>query len=297
MHNTVTQTRRVTQLISGTETQDGAGVRLTRVIPDNRLKMLDPFLLLDVFHTDNPQDYIAGFPPHPHRGFETVTYLLAGRMRHRDSAGHSGVVKAGGIQWMTAGRGIEHSEMPEQEEGLLKGFQLWINLPAARKMDAPHYQELEPEQIPEERLPDGGRVRVIAGKTARGTLGAVTGIAAEPLYLDVSLPAGVSYTESIPETHNAFLFQISGSLQIIDETGKAYRIADNQLAVLRHGDGVRVETDQASRFLLVAGRPIGEPVARYGPFVMNTAEEIEQAYKDYADGLFGHVEDDRHAVA
>jgi hypothetical protein len=259
--------------------------------------MLDPFLLLDVFHTDNPQDYIAGFPPHPHRGFETVTYLLAGRMRHRDSAGHNGVVRAGGVQWMTAGRGIEHSEMPEQEEGLLKGFQLWVNLPASNKMDRPGYQELEPEEIPEEELADGARVRVIAGTTSRGARGAVQGVAVEPLYLDVTLPDGAAYEASIPETHNAFLFQISGRLKVIDGNGKAYAVSDNQLAVLRDGDGVSVATDTGSRFLLVAGRPLNEPVARYGPFVMNTAEEIEQAYRDYADGLFGRVEDHRHAVA
>ncbi len=289
--------RHVTEIISGSKTQDGAGVQLTRVLPAMHLPMLDPFLLLDVFHSDNPKDYIAGFPPHPHRGFETVTYLLAGRVRHLDSAGHNGVVKAGGIQWMTAGRGIEHSEMPEQEEGLLKGFQLWVNLPAAQKMVEPRYQELEPEDIPEELLENGARVRVIAGTTAQGTRGAVTNIAADPTYLDVSLPAGASYKEAIPAGHNAFIYLISGAVRMVDADGKIIDIASGQLAVLQEGDGVQIEADPESRFLLVAGRPMNEPIARHGPFVMNTFEEIEQAYRDYNNGLFGRVEDHQHAVA
>ncbi len=296
MKTKIENPRRVTQLITGTDTQDGAGVQLTRVLPASRLPMLDPFLLLDVFHSDNPKDYIAGFPPHPHRGFETVTYLLAGRVRHRDSAGHSGVVKAGGVQWMTAGRGVEHSEMPEQEEGLLKGFQLWINLPAAQKMTQPRYQELEPAEIPEELLETGAKVRVIAGQTSQGTQGAVTQIAANPYFFDVSLPAGARYKELIPKEHNAFIYLISGAVQIIDAE-KTYNIASGQLAVLLEGDGVHVEAKEDCRFLLVAGRPINEPVARHGPFVMNSIEEIEQAYRDYNNGLFGHVEEQQHAVA
>lgn len=297
MRNEIKNPRRVTEIVTGADTQDGAGVRLTRVIPAGRLPMLDPFLLLDVFHSDIPSDYIAGFPPHPHRGFETVTYLLAGRVRHRDSAGHSGVVKAGGVQWMTAGRGIEHSEMPEQEDGLLQGFQLWINLPAAQKMVKPRYQELEPDEIPEELQDNGARVRVIAGKTAQGTQGAVSQIAAEPTFFDVSLPAGTQYREIIPSGHNAFIYLISGAVQIVDRKGKGYHIASGRLAVLQGGDGVQVEADEESRFLLVAGRPMNEPIARHGPFVMNTAEEIEQAYRDYNDGLFGQVEEQHHAVA
>lgn len=297
MRNMINHPRRVTEIIAGAETQDGAGVRLTRVLPARRVPMLDPFLLLDVFHSDNPKDYIAGFPPHPHRGFETVTYLLAGRVRHRDSAGHSGVVEAGGVQWMTAGRGIEHSEMPEQEDGLLKGFQLWVNLPAAQKMAKPRYQELEPAEIPEEVLENGARVRVIAGRTARGTQGAVTQIAADPTYLDVSLPMGARYEESIRSSHNAFIYLISGAVRILGAETREYNIVSGQLAVLQEGDGVQIEAEQESRFLLVAGRPMNEPVVRHGPFVMNTAEEIEQAYSDYSAGLFGQVEDEHHAVA
>lgn len=297
MRNMINHPRRVTEIIAGAETQDGAGVRLTRVLPARRVPMLDPFLLLDVFHSDNPKDYIAGFPPHPHRGFETVTYLLAGRVRHRDSAGHSGVVEAGGVQWMTAGRGIEHSEMPEQEDGLLKGFQLWVNLPAAQKMAKPRYQELEPAEIPEEVLENGARVRVIAGRTARGTQGAVTQIAADPTYLDVSLPMGARHEESIRSSHNAFIYLISGAVRILGAETREYNIVSGQLAVLQEGDGVQIEAEQESRFLLVAGRPMNEPVVRHGPFVMNTAEEIEQAYSDYSAGLFGQVEDEHHAVA
>jgi redox-sensitive bicupin YhaK (pirin superfamily) len=297
MTNSINKTRRVVKIVTGTDTQDGAGVQLTRVLPASGLPMLDPFLLLDAFHSDDPKDYIAGFPPHPHRGFETVTYLLAGRMRHRDSAGHNGIVKAGGVQWMTAGRGIEHSEMPEQEDGLLKGFQLWINLPAAQKMAEPRYQELEPEEIPEEHHKSGTKLRVIAGTTTQGTQGVVNNIAADPVFFDVSMPAGANHIESIPTTHNAFILILSGAVRVRDAEGNTSNVASNQLAVLQEGNCVQLETDTESRFLLVAGRPMNEPIARHGPFVMNTSEEIEQAYRDYNDGLFGHVEEAQHAVA
>lgn len=297
MINRTKNPRHVTKIVSGADTQDGAGVRLTRVLPTNGLSMLDPFLLLDVFHSDNPNDYIAGFPPHPHRGFETVTYLLAGRIRHRDSAGHNGVVSAGGVQWMTAGRGIEHSEMPEQEDGLLKGFQLWVNLPAAQKMAEPRYQELEPAEIPEEIRDNGIRVRVIAGKTVQGTRGAVSQIAADPIYFDVSLPAGATYEEVIPSKHNTFVYLITGEIQVLDAEQRVSNISTGQLAVLQEGDGVRIETHTESRFLLVAGRPMNEPVVRHGPFVMNSFEEIQQAYRDYNNGLFGHVGEAQDAVA
>lgn len=293
----IKQPRRIREIVTGADTHDGAGVRLTRVIPSARLRLLDPFLLLDVFRSDNPDDYIAGFPPHPHRGFETVTYLLEGQVRHRDSAGHSGVVKAGGVQWMTAGRGIEHSEMPQQKDGLLQGFQLWVNLPAAQKMRAPRYQELEPGQIPEEMHETGARIRVVTGRTARGTRGPVSGIAAEPLYLDVHLPARARYQEIVPAGHNAFIYLITGELQVTEEEGKFRSIQPDRLAVMDDGDGVEIQALEDSRFLLVAGRPIGEPVVRHGPFVMNTQEEIEQAYQDYSNGLFGQVEDDGRAVA
>jgi quercetin 2,3-dioxygenase len=277
--------RSVEQIIQGQETSDGAGVRLRRIIGSPELNMLDPFLLLDAFGSDDPDDYIAGFPPHPHRGFETVTYLLAGIMQHRDSAGHTGTLRAGGVQWMTAGRGIEHSEMPKQENGLLSGFQLWVNLPAEQKMGKPRYQEYEPEEIPLETRDDGTEVRVIAGTTSEGTTGPVHQIAAQPIYFDVTLPDGAAFEEAIPAGHNAFVYLIEGTLRIGEETVPA-----NTLAVLADGDrlSASAETDKC-RFLLIAGKPFNEPVARSGPFVMNTNEEIQQAYTDYRSGSFGQV--------
>lgn len=277
--------RSVEQIIQGQETSDGAGVRLRRIIGSPELNMLDPFLLLDAFGSDDPDDYIAGFPPHPHRGFETVTYLLAGIMQHRDSAGHTGTLRAGGVQWMTAGRGIEHSEMPKQENGLLSGFQLWVNLPSEQKMGKPRYQEYEPEEIPLETRDDGTEVRVIAGTTSEGTTGPVHQIAAQPIYFDVTLPDGAAFEEAIPAGHNAFVYLIEGTLRIGEETVPA-----NTLAVLADGDrlSASAETDKC-RFLLIAGKPFNEPVARSGPFVMNTNEEIQQAYTDYRSGSFGQV--------
>jgi len=278
-------TRRVSRVIRGMPTSDGAGVELTRVIGQPALPMLDPFLLLDAFRSDRPDDYIAGFPPHPHRGFETVTYLLAGRMRHRDNAGHEGVIEPGGIQWMTAGRGIVHSEMPEQQEGLLEGFQLWVNLPAAHKMDAPSYQEHAAVAIPDERRDAGVRVRVITGETARGTRGPVVQPLTEPLYLDVELPAGTTFSEPLPHGHNGFAYVIGGTLEAEDVEGHALRLGRDELAILSHGDDVTVRAgDDGARFLLIAGRPLNEPVARGGPFVMNTKAEIRQAYDDYQAG-------------
>jgi redox-sensitive bicupin YhaK (pirin superfamily) len=275
--------RHVMRIVEGTETSDGAGVSLRRYIATPRLDMLDPFLLLDMFSSDDPDDYIAGFPPHPHRGFETVTYLLHGRMRHRDSAGHEGVIQSGGVQWMTAGRGIEHSEMPEQENGLLQGFQLWVNLPASQKMMAPRYQELEPEQIPVEQH-NGMKIRVIAGVTEQGTQGAVTQIAAQPMYFDVELNAQHAFRQNLPSRHTAFVFVIEGSIHIGNTT-----LQRNQMAVLGDGDELLVTAMNHSRFLLIAGAAFNEPVARYGPFVMNTRQEIEQAFSDYRSGKFGHV--------
>ncbi|MCG6965695.1 MAG: pirin family protein [Chromatiaceae bacterium] len=279
--------RYVSRLIRGMPTTDGAGVELTRVIGQPALPMLDPFLLLDAFRSDRPGDYIAGFPPHPHRGFETVTYLLAGRMRHRDNAGHEGVIEPGGIQWMTAGRGIVHSEMPEQQQGLLEGFQLWVNLPAAHKMDRPAYQEHAAGAIPEEQRDAGVRVRVIAGQTARGTRGPVLQPLTEPLYIDVELPAEAAFDELLPPAHNGFLYVISGTLLAEDADGGQLRLGRDDLGVLSHGDAVTVRAAEAgARFLLVAGRPLNEPVARGGPFVMNNQAEIRQAYADYASGRF-----------
>ncbi|MCP3667987.1 MAG: pirin family protein [Gammaproteobacteria bacterium] len=288
MHLNIRNPRQIQTITAGMNTQDGAGVQLRRLLPAPGMRLVDPFLLLDNFRSDNPDDYIAGFPPHPHRGFETVTYLLAGKVRHLDSAGHEGLLKAGGVQWMTAGRGIEHSEMPEQERGLLDGFQLWVNLPAAQKMAEPRYQELEPEEIPEEYCENGTLVRVIAGMTAAGTVGPVTKIAAAPLFLDVKLTAEGRYSEIIPAGHNAFIYLISGHIDVMHNSG-SQSIAAGQLALLSDGDGVEIKSSETSQLLLIAGEPIGEPIARHGPFVMNTNQEIEQAYRDYQDGLFGRV--------
>ena len=280
-------TRAVQRLARGLETSDGAGVRLNRVIGRPGLEMLDPFLMLDAFRSDDPEDYIAGFPPHPHRGFETVTYLLAGRMRHRDSAGHTGVLESGGVQWMTAGRGVIHSEMPEQENGLLYGFQLWVNLPAEKKMGAPRYQEFAPDSIPlEPRV--GARVRVIAGTTTQGTTGPVKAVAIEPLYLDVTLDEGATFHERLPEHHSAFIYVIAGTLRVAGT-----EITQDTLAVLSEGEQLTTADDGAgARFLLVSGRPLREPVARRGPFVMNTQTELTQAFRDYEEGRFA-IEPDR----
>ena len=284
--------RHVSRVIKGMPATDGAGVELTRVIGQPALLMLDPFLLLDAFRSDRPEDYLAGFPPHPHRGFETVTYLLAGRMRHRDNAGHEGVIAPGGIQWMTAGRGIVHSEMPEQENGLLEGFQLWVNLPAAHKMDHPGYQEYPADQIPVESREGGVEIRVIAGVTSQGTRGPVVQPLTEPLYLDVRVPAGGEFTERLPDTHNAFVYVIQGPVTASDADGRAVHLVRDDLGVLARGDVVRVESgNDATRFLIVAGRPLNEPVARGGPFVMNTRDEIQQAFEDYNQGRIQGVYD------
>lgn len=277
--------RRVSRVIKGMPATDGAGVELTRVIGQPVLPMLDPFLLLDAFRSDKPEDYIAGFPPHPHRGFETVTYLLAGRMRHKDNAGHEGVIEPGGIQWMTAGRGIVHSEMPEQENGMLEGFQLWINLPANNKMDEPGYQEYSADRIPLEYREEGIVVRVIAGVTSQETKGPVLQSLTDPLYLDVRVPYEKHYFEELPESHNAFLYVISGSVSIEDEEGSLTTLARDDLGVLTRGNFFQLHADKEDvRFLLVAGRPLREPVARGGPFVMNTKAEILKAFDDYKHG-------------
>lgn len=279
--------RRVSRVVRGMPATDGAGVELTRVIGQPALPMLDPFLLLDAFRSDRPGDYIAGFPLHPHRGFETVTYLLAGRMRHEDSAGHQGVIEPGGIQWMTAGRGIVHSEMPQQQAGLLEGFQLWVNLPAQHKMDAPAYQEHPVDAIPVEVRAGGIRVKVIAGVTQTGTRGPVVQPLTEPLYLDVELPPGQVFSERLPSAHNGFCYVIEGQVEAEDADGGVVMMQRDDLAVLSHGNSVELRSgDLGARCLLIAGRPLNEPVARGGPFVMNTKAEIRQAYDDYAAGLF-----------
>lgn len=279
-------TRKLRSLITGMPATDGAGVKLVRVIGQPGLQDLDPFLLLDAFRSDNPDDYIAGFPSHPHRGFETVTYLLDGRMRHKDSAGNEGVIEAGGIQWMTAGKGIVHSEMPEQEDGRLEGFQLWVNLPASHKMAQPAYQEHDASHIPLETRP-GASIKVITGETSHGTAGPVTQPLTEPLYLDVSLDANTAFSEELPEQHNAFVYVIEGSVLLETETGESVSVTRDQLAVLTKGSAISLQTqDQKARFLLIAGKPIGESIARSGPFVMNTQQELQQAYMDYQNGQF-----------
>jgi len=285
---TIQGTREVGQLVRGQPTSDGDGVRLTRVIGGRALSDLDPFLMLDEFGSDAASDYIGGFPSHPHRGFETVTYMLEGRMRHRDNQGNEGLLVPGSVQWMTAGRGIIHSEMPEQEEGRMRGFQLWVNLPAKDKMTAPRYQDIAPERIPLVRGADGSEVRVIAAThtddSGTRTRGPVEGIAIDPLYFDVNLPKGAHFDHALPAGHNAFVYVFEGQASIGDRAGRAVR---GDLAVLTDGERVSVLADAApARFILVAGRPLREPVVKYGPFVMNTRAQIVQAVDDYSSGRF-----------
>jgi len=276
--------RSVTQTLRGMPASDGAGVKLTRVIGQPGLPDLDPFLMLDEFGTDKAEDYIAGFPDHPHRGFETVTYMLDGRMRHKDNHGNEGVLVPGAVQWMTAGRGIVHSEMPEQTEGKMRGFQLWLNLPARDKMTEPNYQEFGPDKLPVvERA--GVNVKVIAGQVD-GTVGPVRQPATDPTYLDLRIDAGAAFTLPLPVGHSAFMYVYEGSAAV--GTGRDAAVIEAQeLAVLGDGSEVRLEGRAArTRAILVAGRPLREPVARYGPFVMNTREEIMQAFSDYQTGKF-----------
>jgi redox-sensitive bicupin YhaK (pirin superfamily) len=278
-------TRQVTQCIRGMATSDGAGVKLTRVIGSPQLMELDPFLMLDEFGTDRPEDYIAGFPDHPHRGFETVTYMLDGRMRHRDNHGNSGLLVPGSVQWMSAGRGLVHSEMPEQEEGRMRGFQLWINLPARLKMSEPRYQEYGPADIPSVDVEPGVRVKVIAGEVA-GVHGPIDQPATAPVYLDLHLDAGCVFRQVLPDDHSAFVYVYEGALAI-GEGSAATAVVAQQLAVLGRGDEVALAATAAgTRAILVAGQPLREPVARYGPFVMNTRAEIMQAVDDLRAGRF-----------
>jgi len=275
--------RRVVAAIRGRPASDGAGVKLTRVIGQPALPDLDPFLMLDEFGSDKGADYIGGFPDHPHRGFETVTYMLAGRMRHGDNQGNVGLLRPGSVQWMTAGRGIIHSEMPEQEEGLMQGFQLWVNLPAKDKMVKPRYQDIDPENVPVVERPDGTKVKVLVG-SFDGVSGPVNKVATDPLYLDITLPAGVKASVPVEAEHNAFAYVFEGTAKIGSE---AQLVERGQLAVLSLGDGVTVEGGpKGGRLILVAGRPLREPVAKYGPFVMNTPAEIHQAIADYQAGKF-----------
>lgn len=276
--------RGVERLVAGTPTSDGAGVKLTRVLTHDLQQRLDPFLMLDAFASSNPDDYGAGFPSHPHRGFETISYMLRGRMRHRDSAGHEGLVADGGVQWMTAGRGVIHSEMPEQREGAMEGFQLWLNLPGKTKMNPPWYRDFQSADIPEATPAPGVRVRVIAG-SAQGVEGAVQRPDTEPLYLDIHLNAGTPLQQPVPAGHNAFLYVYRGSVQVQDADGRATEVPAGRMAILTAGDAVALQAGaEAARTLLVAGRPLREPIAQYGPFVMNTRDELVQAVDDFNSG-------------
>ena len=279
----VKQARSIERLIEGVATSDCAGVKLTRVLTGKLQRRLDPFLMLDAFGSDNPDDYIAGFPDHPHRGFETITYMLSGRMRHRDSAGHEGLLENGGVQWMTAGCGVIHSELREQEEGVMEGFQLWLNLPAHSKMAAPWYQEFQSQSIPEYRTEQGALVRVIAG-SSNGVAGVVMRAVTEPIYLDVHLDAGAEFSTELPATHNAFIYVYRGALQLAESV-----VAAQRMAILTNpadGDGLTVTANAPTRFILVAGKPLNQPIVQYGPFVMNTQEEIHQALDDFRNGHF-----------
>jgi len=273
--------RKVFKVVRGVDTSDGAGVRLTRVIGVPDLLQHDPFLLLDRFSSDKPDEYIGGFPPHPHRGFETVTYMIAGEMEHEDSAGNRGILKSGGVQWMTAGRGVIHSEMPRQESGLMQGFQLWLNLPKKEKMCEPRYQNIEPDEVPEVQLSPGVKVKVIAGEIG-GMKGPVQGVYTDPEYYDLAMDGGSSVDFPVSGLKSCFLFVYQGSLLVSGEL-----VEEGSLALLGEGDQVRVVAEKGpAKALVVAAVPIGEPIARGGPFVMNTREEIMQAYRDYESGKF-----------
>ncbi len=280
----VTSARSVERIVRGQATSDGAGVKLTRLLTADLQRRLDPFLMLDAFGSDTPGDYIAGFPEHPHRGFETVTYMLAGRMRHRDSAGNEGLLDAGGVQWMTAGRGLVHSEMPEQASGLMEGFQLWLNLPAEDKLCPPWYRDLPAGELPTWHG-EGASVRVIAGAHA-GLAGAVQRKRTAPDYLDVHLEAGARWAHPLPASRNAFVCVYRGSLACSGET-----LARAQMAILRNeGDGAAVVAGEAgARLLLIAGEPINEPIAQHGPFVMNTRQQLIEAVDDFRAGRLGQT--------
>jgi len=281
---TVRAPRTIERVIQGQSVMDGAGVKINRVLTNTLQRRLDPFLMLDNFGSDSANDYIAGFPDHPHRGFETVTYMLEGRMRHRDSAGNEGLLSNGGVQWMTAGRGVIHSEMPEQEDGRMEGFQLWLNLPAKDKLCQPWYRDFTQKQVPSFSTEQGANVRVIAG-ASHGVQGAVQRPVTEPLYVDVVLPQGASFSQQLPAGHNAFVFVYRGTVQV---DGKP--VASGRMAIFDNhagSDGVTLDALDDARFILLAGRPLNEPIAQYGPFVMNTQAELMQAVEDFRAGMLG----------
>lgn len=279
--DTVQSPRQVERLVQGQPTSDGAGVQLTRVISQHLQRRLDPYLMLDAFGSDNPDDYIAGFPNHPHRGFETITYMIAGRMRHNDSRGNEGILQNGGVQWMTAGQGIIHSELPEQEEGAMEGFQLWLNLPTSEKMIEPGYKDIQNDEIPEVNPASSVMARVIAGST-HGVQGPIQHPVTQPLYLDIHFSDAGSFTQTLPAQANAFVYVYRGQVTI---NGKMVPL--QHMAILdndNQSDGVIIQASEAAKLILIAGRPLNEPIAQYGPFVMNTQQEIIQAVTDFQEG-------------
>ncbi len=276
--------RTIERLVTGQATSDGAGVKLSRILTQNLQHRLDPFLMLDAFGSDKPDDSIAGFPDHPHRGFETVTYMLAGRMLHRDSAGNEGLLQNGDVQWMTAGKGVIHSEIPQQEEGVMEGFQLWLNLHSSEKMNAPWYRDFQNAQLPKLQTPEGVQVTVIAG-ASHGVQGAVTREITQPVYLDVHMPQGTRFEQTLPADHNAFIYVYRGEVRIAGQAVPVQRMAI--LANTPQVDGVVIEASADAQFILVSGKPLKEPIVQYGPFVMNTKEEIYQALADFRDGRLG----------
>ena len=275
--------RKIKQIIHSVSTSDGAGVALRRSLGKSQLVRLDPFLMLDEFSSDNPNDYIAGFPSHPHRGFETVTYMLEGKMLHEDHMGNKGLLGSGDVQWMTAGRGVIHSEMPQQEAGLLRGFQLWINLPSREKMKPASYRDIKSHEIPLKTI-QGGKIKLIAGVLEKeGLTGPIHGLSTDPFYADIKLSSPSSFEMKLPEDHNAFVYVVEGSITASEDDAP---VKKGDLGVLETGDHVKIiSTSPGTRFLLIAGKPIGEPIAQYGPFVMNTRQEIDQAIQDYQNGV------------
>lgn len=277
--------RQLQQIVQGRETSDGAGVRMKRSLGQHQNARFDPFLMLDEFGSSSADDYIAGFPSHPHRGFETVTYMLEGHMLHEDHLGNKGHLRNGDVQWMTAGRGIIHSEMPQQEQGTMRGFQLWLNLPAAEKMTPAHYRDIPAAQIPVASLPSGGSIKVIANSAVIAgevVSGPIQGLTTEAIYWDVHLPKDAEFHHAIPEDHNTFLYVYEGDVTIGEDKRK---LTKGNAGLLGKGDQLRVQAlDPDTRFLVISGKPLKEPIVQYGPFVMNTSEEIEQAIQDYRSG-------------
>ena len=278
----MTAIRKIKKVLRSRNTSDGAGVKLKRVFSNNETELTDPFLLLDFFGSDNPEDYLAGFPWHPHRGIETITYMLEGFVRHEDSLGNGGTIESGDCQWMTAGSGIIHQEMPEGANGTMRGFQLWANLPSSHKMMEPRYRDIKESDIPEVRADNGVLVKIIAG-TYDGVQGPVKEIVTEPEYLDVFVPAKAEFKHTIEKGHTAFAYIFEGKGLF----GESQLIESDRLVIFDDGDEIIVSTDDCPiRFLLISGKPIGEPIAWYGPIVMNTREELEEAFREYSNGTF-----------